>query len=479
MKFSLVWTLLLTFFFCFLFAGSPGAADMRLISKKADADYQKAVEESEKRKNEIFNSRKKLEKAIAETREDIQSLKSDISEMETAYVELGKDQAGFAEKLERMEDDMKEYAGVVRQTAEDLHPIVSGSNLSARHPERAEVISAMLQPDYFPGIDSIKDMADLIFEEISASAEIKVFQDEFLGRDGQMKQGQLLIVGPFSAAYRTAGETGFLRFSKAHESFVALSALPAWGMRRNLKSYMQGQGEAVYFDPSGGSALKRVSHRSTLLEKVKKGGPLVWPILGIGVLAVILVMERLVFLHRVHANADSLMGRFNQMAAKGDWDGCLKLLAPRKGRPVYNVLMAGFGAVDQSRESLENVLQEAILKELPRLERFLPALNVMAAVSPLIGLLGTVTGMIGTFHVITLYGTGDPRLMSGGISEALVTTMLGLGVAIPVMLFHAFLRRRIEHIVGDMEEKAVALSNIICRQCQNDTAGTRLALEMA
>jgi biopolymer transport protein ExbB len=141
--------------------------------------------------------------------------------------------------------------------------------------------------------------------------------------------------------------------------------------------------------------------------------------------------------------------------------------------------MAGFGAVDQSRESLENILQEAILKELPRLERFLPALNVMAAVSPLIGLLGTVTGMIGTFHVITLYGTGDPRLMSGGISEALVTTMLGLGVAIPVMLFHAFLRRRIEHIVGDMEEKAVALSNIICRQCRNDTAGTRLTLKMA
>lgn len=452
---------------------------MRMISKKADADYQKAIKESEKRKGEIFNSRKKFEKAIAETQQDIESLKSDISEMETAYDELGKNQAALAEKLEGMEADMKGYAGVVRQTAGDLHPIVSGSHLSARQPERAEVIAAVRQPDYFPGIDSIKDMADLIFEEISAAGEVKVFQGEFLGRDGQMKQGQLLTVGPFSAAYRTPEETGFLRFSKAHECFAALSALPARSMQRNLKSYMQGQGEIVYFDPSGGPALKRVSHRSTLLEKVKKGGPLVWPIIGIGVLAVILVMERLVFLHRVHANADRLMGRFNQLAAKGDWDGCRKLLAPRKGRPVYNVLMAGFGAVDQSRESLENILQEAILKELPRLERFLPALNVMAAVSPLIGLLGTVTGMIGTFHVITLYGTGDPRLMSGGISEALVTTMLGLGVAIPVMLFHAFLRRRIEHIVGDMEEKAVALSNIICRQCRNDTAGTRLTLKMA
>jgi biopolymer transport protein ExbB len=79
--------------------------------------------------------------------------------------------------------------------------------------------------------------------------------------------------------------------------------------------------------------------------------------------------------------------------------------------------------------------------------------------------LGTVTGMIETFQAITLYGAGDPKMMSGGISEALVTTMLGLAVAIPIMLMHTFLRRRLEHIVGDMEEKAVALSNIICREC--------------
>ncbi len=477
MKFSGTSALLLAVFICFLSGGSAEAADMRVISKKADADYRKALEESEKRKKEMLKSRKSLKKAIAETQQRVETLKSDISEMETAYGELGKKQDDLAENRDRMETDMKGYAGVVRQTAGDLQPIVSGSHVSARHPERAESIAAIQKPDRFPGIDAVTRMADLVFEEMSAAGEVKVFQGEFLGRDGQMKKDTLLTIGPFSAAYSSPEETGFLRFSQAHDGFAALSALPGWGMRRNLENYMQGEAEAVYFDPSGGAALKRVSHRSTLMEKVKKGGPLVWPIVGIGLLAMILVIERLVFLQRVHANADRLMGKFNQLAAKGDWPGCRKLLAHRKGRPVYNVLIAGFGAVEQSRENLENVLQEAILKELPRLERFLPALNVMAAVSPLIGLLGTVTGMIATFHVITLYGTGDPRLMSGGISEALVTTMLGLAVAIPVMLFHAFLRRRIEHIVGDMEEKAVALSNIICRQCQNNAAGRGPALK--
>ncbi|RLB10249.1 MAG: biopolymer transporter ExbB, partial [Deltaproteobacteria bacterium] len=149
----------------------------------------------------------------------------------------------------------------------------------------------------------------------------------------------------------------------------------------------------------------------------------------------------------------------------GKWEECQELLLrERKKGPVHNILMNGLKNRHQERETLESVMQESILKELPRLERFLPALNTLAAIAPLLGLLGTVTGMISTFHVITLYGTGDPRMMSGGISEALVTTELGLAVAIPVMLMHAFLRRRVEHIVGDMEEKAVALVNIILKE---------------
>ena len=113
------------------------------------------------------------------------------------------------------------------------------------------------------------------------------------------------------------------------------------------------------------------------------------------------------------------------------------------------------------REDMENALQEAILREIPSLERFLSTLAMLAAIAPLLGLLGTVTGMIDTFHVITQHGTGDPRMMSGGISEALVTTMLGLTVAIPIMLAHTLLNRSVDNRIGQMEEKAVALVNIV------------------
>ena len=129
--------------------------------------------------------------------------------------------------------------------------------------------------------------------------------------------------------------------------------------------------------------------------------------------------------------------------------------------PVARVIKAGINCCDMEREEMENALQEAILKEIPPMERFLSTLGMLAAIAPLLGLLGTVTGMIDTFHVITMHGTGDPRLMSGGISEALVTTMLGLSVAIPLMLSQTLLNRTVDNRIGEMEEKAVALVNII------------------
>ena len=128
---------------------------------------------------------------------------------------------------------------------------------------------------------------------------------------------------------------------------------------------------------------------------------------------------------------------------------------------MARVLLAGLAAKDLQREDMENVLQEAILKEIPALERFLSTLGMLTAIAPLLGLLGTVTGMINVFHVITLHGASDPRLMSGGISEALVTTMLGLSVAIPLMLLHNLLSRRVDRMIGDLEEQSVALVNII------------------
>jgi biopolymer transport protein ExbB len=248
-----------------------------------------------------------------------------------------------------------------------------------------------------------------------------------------------------------------------------MSTLPKGSIGRHLKGYLKGDGEKVPIDLSGGNALAQITHQTSIVEQFEAGGPIVWPILGLAVAALLIVVTRIIFLNRIHANTDRFMGEVNEMAAKGDWAAAEDLVERNRKRksPVISVIKAGLAVRNEDRETQESVLQEAILHQLPRVEKGLSVLAVLGAVAPLLGLLGTVTGMINTFRVITLFGTGDPKLMSGGISEALVTTELGLAVAIPIMLLHTFLSRRADHIVGDMEEKAVQMTNIIQIRKQN------------
>jgi biopolymer transport protein ExbB len=198
------------------------------------------------------------------------------------------------------------------------------------------------------------------------------------------------------------------------------------------------------------------------------------PIIGIAFLAIGLILHKVWYLNRVQKDTDRIMGEVSALAAKGDWEHCEALVKrhERKRLPVVEVIREGLAARNEDREILESVMQEAILRELPRVERGLSTIAIIGAVEPLLGLLGTVTGMIETFRVITLYGTGDPRLMSNGISEALITTEFGLFIAIPILLIYTFLSRRTNGIIGDMEEKAIHLSNIIQRRSLGMRRGT-------
>ena len=448
-----------------LFLAYPAyGQDMRAASRKAKADYEAAMAEAKDSKERIFKDRISLEKEIARMEADEKKLNSDIEVMQNELKKLREKQIKLSEQQSDDEMGMRELAGTVLVVARDLETIFRQSQFTARFSERLALLKPILDKDRFPGIDDFRTISDLFFQEMALSGEVVLRKGHFVDHSGIKKTGDILTIGKFTAAYRSDEEVGFLRYSEESHQFFALSATPSWSIRRNLKKYMHGKTDDVSLDFSGGAALRQITRKLTLIDQIKNGGPIVWPIIAIGLFAFIIAIERTIFLNRVHANTDYVMGRVNELALYGKWQECDKIAKDKKGRPVYNVLKAGLYARAEERETLESVLQEAILKELPRLERFLPTLNIMGAIAPLLGLLGTVTGMISTFHVITLYGTGDPRMMSGGISEALVTTMLGLAVAIPIMLLHTFLNRHVEHIVGDMEEKAMTLTNIIHRE---------------
>ena len=438
--------------------------DMRKACQKAESDHKTSLYEAKDAEKRILENRRSIKREITSLESEIKSLNKDITSMQNEFNKLKEKEEKLSLQKSKVEMDMRELTGTVRVVARDIESILKQSFFTTRFPERIDSLEPILKKGRFPEMNDLKTISDLFFQEMTLSGEVVLRKGSFVDRSGMTTDGDILTIGKFSAAYKTGKEVGFLNYSEGGRQFFALSVLPPASIQRNLKKYMRGKTDDVYLDFSRGAVLRQITHKVTLIDQIKNGGPIVWPILAIGLFALIIAIERTIFLKGVHANTDHVMGKVNELALQGKWQECDNMAKDEKGQPTYNVLKAGLGARGEERETLESVLQEAILKELPRLEHFLPTMNIMGAIAPLLGLLGTVTGMISTFHVITLYGTGDPRMMSGGISEALVTTMLGLAVAIPIMLMYAFLNRRVEHIVGDMEEKAVALTNIIHRE---------------
>ncbi|MBS3780771.1 MAG: MotA/TolQ/ExbB proton channel family protein [Desulfovermiculus sp.] len=176
----------------------------------------------------------------------------------------------------------------------------------------------------------------------------------------------------------------------------------------------------------------------------------------------------------IRSNSDRIMDQITQLAEKNDWQQCREVCAANRRSPLCRVIDKALEHVGQSRQVVENALQEGVLSQLPRLERFLPTLSVLAAIAPLLGLLGTVTGMISTFQAITVFGTGEPKVMAAGISEALITTQIGLGVAVPIMFLHHLLDRRVDRIIGDIEEKGAAFSLLILNKKENNSSSVEV-----
>jgi biopolymer transport protein ExbB len=456
---------------------SAFAEDMREAARKAEKDRADALLRAEEIEERILADRDKL---IAE----VERLEAEERVLEDEVARLERQVADYELSLERLEDrwarrelDFKEVSGNVRVVARDLEAMLQQTPMTALDPGRLDVVQPLLEQGYFPDIDDISAMAEVFFSEIRLAGEVGMVEAQYVGRDGEDHSGTVLTLGRFTTAYRENGEIGFLNYSPDGRRFYAMSALPSRRVQGQIKNYMEGKSETVPIDLSGGAALRQITHKTSLTEQLRAGGPIVYPILAIAVAALVIVINKIIFLGKVRRNTGKYMTRVNRLAAEGNWEECEAIVRRHKGEhsPVNHVIEAGLTARCEDRETQESILQEAILREIPRLERGLSPLAIFGAVAPLLGLLGTVTGMIETFRVITLFGTGDPKLMSGGISEALVTTELGLAVAIPIMLLHTFLQRRVDHIIGEMEEKAVSLTNIMQKERKQN--GSPLGLE--
>lgn len=296
-------------------------------------------------------------------------------------------------------------------------------------------------------------------------ASVRKEPGAFFGLDGKKVQGSVVRVGQIAAygvsegaagALAPAGEERLKQWPEGDSAAIA-RALVGGNLPSTLKLYL--------FESLEKEAEK--PREKTLEDVMKAGGPIGYVIVVIGVLAALMAIARAVLLARAAANTEGLVNALAPLVRQQNLADALKKVQAAKGS-AGRVLEATLKSLHRPREQLEDVISEAILREQPALDRFGAAILIAAAVGPLLGLLGTVTGMIATFDVITEYGNANPKLLAGGISEALVTTELGLMVAIPALLIGNLLSGWSQSIKDDIDKAALRVTNIFFG---NDVSG--------
>jgi biopolymer transport protein ExbB len=442
-------------------ANSAFAEKKAAVLKQMEAEKNKAREEAKATRQRIISDKAALSKAIQDLESETLALEKENQGLEKLLMDLGTRENELKEKLFESDRVLGELMGVVRAGARDLKALLDQNFQTALNKQDLKKLKTLADQTAFPSMANIQDMVEIHFSEIKRSGEVRVEKAPFISASGEEVTGDVLVLGNFTAAYRFKGETGFLDYSPGDQKLSALARLPARSLQHKIQAYMDGKSADVPVDISRGGALRQLIHKTSFLEKIPQGGPIVWPIMAIAVLALIIIAERIYFLNCHKTHAAEFMDQIHAMANSGQWDPCREFCRQQKQNPLARVLLSGMAFLHMQREDMENAIQETILREIPPFEKYLSTLGMLAVIEPLLGLLGTVTGMINTFHVITFYGTGDPRMMSSGISEALVTTMLGLMAAIPILFAHTLLSGRVEHIIGEMEEKAISFINLV------------------
>lgn len=415
-----------------LAAAMPGHAQSDpLTTLRAEREAAEARDAA--RLAELVEDREALQAALEEAREahdEAEARFAALSEQEQAQQArreaLDERQAEQGEDLAAVLDTLARHSGELRNDLAESWITVGGAELPPRL-EEAEV----LRPEH------LETLGDALMALTAETARVVAFDAPVAGGDGEVATREVVRLGD-----QVAFSEGQLLEHGAEQDVLATTPRTPGEVSELLVAFQAGEGERLALDPSRGQVIEALAQRPSLMERFQQGGAVGYVVVGLGAVGLMVALLQYAYLLRV------------SMATRRQLRDLSRL---HEDNPLGRVLRR-FRALadDPVPEALEARLDEAVLAELPRLERGQPLVKLLAAVAPLLGLLGTVTGMIVTFQAITVFGTGDPQLMAGGISQALVTTVLGLITAVPLLFAHTALAGRSRHLAGVMEGQASA-----------------------
>ena len=416
----------------------------------APEPQQPSLEQAYQREFAFLQGQKRdLEQRLARMQATVQaeksSLQTDIRTLESDVVEM----RSRADRLEDLVFESERAVEAARENTDLLAATFTQADFTLEDAWSADL------GDQAPGADDVKGLFDAALASLDKGHEVWREPGEFFLADGTRVDGDIIHVGNIAAyglsqrgggALAPAGD-GELKIWNT-ETAEQAQALASGRMPDPLPIFL--------FESLNVEVEKKAA--KGLFETINSGGVIGWIIFFLGLVGLVMVVLRIVFLQRAGASTDRILDAVSGHVKRGDRNAALEVLKRKKGSTA-RVVSATIRNLDRDREHVEDIVSESILHENSHLNRFGALIIVIAAVSPLLGLLGTVTGMIATFDVITEFGTGDPKLLSGGISIALVTTELGLIVAIPMLLFGNLLSGWAERIKDDMEQAALRVIN--------------------
>ena len=344
-------------------------------------------------------------------------------------------------KLDKRVGDLGELFGVFRQVADDTETMIFDSLITLEKPERKETISQLAESTEIPTIPQMRELWSLLIEEAVLSGQTSRFTNEVVKPDGNKYSSEVIRVGTFNAIT----DDIYLNYFSENEQLAELARQPDAYIRSSANDLSSAEFQksiGFYVEPSRGALLGLIVQAPSLLERIEQGRVVGYAILILTLIGMALVAQRLIELTRLRLRIS------NQLK---DLD------SPRPDNPLGRILTAYYENKHLNLETIKSRIEEIVYSDIAEIKKGLPVIKVLAAIAPLMGLLGTVTGMIGTFQAITLFGTGDPKLMAGGISQALVTTVLGLCAAIPLLLSHSLLSSQVTKITKTVGEQFLAV----------------------
>ena len=448
-----------------LFLGGVFALAMPLVSVAETANLDQLlnlVKEGQARDNAEFEqriaefqgSKAKQEQLVRDAmaeRDRLEALSADKEE------QFRDNELVVAEKQAQLNDrlgSLKELFGVLQQVAGDTKSVFEGSVISSELPGREAFLTDLIRvagaTSELPSIEQLERLWFEMQREATYSGRISSYTADVVTPSGETTQQQVVRVGGFNAV----SDGKYLNWDIESARLIELDKQPGSRYTGTIPALESANGSELtgfWIDPSRGQLLKIMGQSPELGDRVDQGGVVGYIILALGAVGILLAIWRMIVL-----NIEA--GRINKQMKTESVDE----------KNALGRVMAVFNANKKSdTETLELHLGEAIAAEIPRLTRGIGWIKIISVVAPLLGLLGTVTGMIDVFETMSLFGTGDPKLMAGGISQALVTTVLGLVAAIPCVFLHTLTNNRSRALIMILEERA---TGILARQSEQQQA---------